>query len=144
MASWSRNCTGWRREWSRDFANRISPNIALLKKCDNDWSNSLKELKDDAKVIEECEYACVCEGEDGLTEAFLTGNEVLARLNARITIILQKREQIALQAMRTAIQKIYCCQHHLFNLLEMWVLVTLNNHQYDFLSCSCLISMALY
>ena len=78
---------------AEDFANRISTNIiALLEKCNNDWSNILKELKDDAKVTEEREYACVCESEDGLIEALLTGNEVLARLKARITIILRKRE----------------------------------------------------
>ena len=65
----------------------------------------MKELKDDTKVTEEREYARVCEGEDGLIEALLTGNEVLARLKARIMIILQKREQIALQATRTAIQE---------------------------------------
>ena len=88
---------------AEDFANRISTNIALLEKCNNDWSNILKELKDDEKVTEEREYACVCEGEDGLIEALLTGNEVLARLKARLTIILRKREKIALQATRTAI-----------------------------------------
>ena len=58
----------------------------------------MKELKDDAKVTEEREYTCVCESEDGLIEVLLTGNEVLARPKARITIILRKREQIALQA----------------------------------------------
>ena len=76
---------------AEDFANRISTNIALLEKCNNDWSNLLKELKDDEKVTEEREYARVCEGEDRLIEALLTGNEVLARLKARM-IILQKRK----------------------------------------------------
>ena len=90
---------------AEDFANRFSTNIALIEKCNNDWSNILKELKDDEKVIEEREYAHICEGEDGLIEALLTGNEVLARLKARITIILCKREQIVLQATRTAIQE---------------------------------------
>ena len=65
----------------------------------------MKELKDDAKVTEEREYARVTEGEDGLIETLLNGKEVLARLKARITIILRKREQIALQATRTVIQK---------------------------------------
>ena len=90
---------------AEDFANRISTNIALLEKCNNDWSNILKKLKDDAKVTEERDYACVCEGQDGLIEALLTGNEVLARLKARIMIILRKREQIALQVTQTAIQE---------------------------------------
>ena len=35
----------------------------------------------------------------------MNGNEVLARLKARITLILRKREQIALQATRTALQE---------------------------------------
>ena len=65
----------------------------------------MKKLKDDAKVTEEHEYARVCEGEDGLIEALFTENEVLARLKVRIMIILRKREQIALQAMQTAIQE---------------------------------------
>ena len=43
---------------AEDFANRISTTITLLEKCNDDWSNILKELKDDAKVTEEREYAC--------------------------------------------------------------------------------------
>ena len=89
---------------AEDFANRISTNITLLEKCNNDWSNILKEMKDNAKVTKEHKYAPVCEGEDGLIEALLTGDEVLARLKARITIILQK-EQIELQVMQTEIQE---------------------------------------
>ena len=58
---------------AEDFANRISTNIALLEKCNNDWSNILKELKDDAKVTEEREYARASEGEDGLIEVLLNG-----------------------------------------------------------------------
>ena len=65
----------------------------------------MKELKDDAKVTEEREYARASEGDDGLIEVLLNGKEILARLKARITIILRKREQIALQATRTAIQE---------------------------------------
>ena len=39
------------------FANRISTTIALLEKCNDDWSKILKKLKDDAKVTKECKYA---------------------------------------------------------------------------------------
>ena len=60
---------------AEDFTNRISTNIALLKKCNNDWSNI---LKDDRKVTEEREYALICEGENGLIEALLSGNKALA------------------------------------------------------------------
>ena len=62
-------------------------------------------MKDDAKVTEEREYICICEGEDGLIEALLTGNEVLARIKARITVILRKREWIVLQVTCTVIQE---------------------------------------
>ena len=65
----------------------------------------MKELKDDAKVTEEREYTCICEGDDGLIEALLTGNEVLARIKARITIIPRKRERNVLQATCTVIQE---------------------------------------
>ena len=90
---------------AEDFANRISTTITLLEKCNDDWSNILKELKDDTKVTKEREYAHVIEGEDGFIETLLNGKEILARLKARITIILRKREQIALQATRTVIQE---------------------------------------
>ena len=56
-----------------DFANRISTTITLLEKCNDDWLNILKELKDDTKVTEEHEYARITEGEDGLIEALLNG-----------------------------------------------------------------------
>lgn len=90
---------------AEDFINRISTTITLLEKCNDDWSNILKELKDDTKVTKDSEYACVTEGEDWLIEALLNGKKVLARLKARITIIQREREQIALQAMRTVIQE---------------------------------------
>ena len=88
---------------AEDFANRISSNIALLEKCNRDWSNILKELKDDAKITEESEYTR--DGEDGFIEVLLVATEVLARLKARITIISRKREQAVLQATRVAIQE---------------------------------------
>ena len=58
-----------------------------------------------SRVTEEREYARVTEGEDGLIETLLNGKEVLARLKARITIILRKREHIVLPATRTVIQE---------------------------------------
>ena len=90
---------------AEDFANRISSNIALLEKCNRDWSNILKELKGDTKVTEESEYTRVSDGEDGFIEVLLVATEVLARLKARITIISRKREQVVLQATRVAKQE---------------------------------------
>ena len=65
---------------AEDFINRISTNIAFLEKYNNDWLSILKELKDDTKVTKEHEYAHIYESEDGLIEALLTGNKLLAGL----------------------------------------------------------------
>jgi len=78
---------------AEDFINRISCNIVLLEKCNKDWSNILREMKGDAKVTEECEYARVSKGENGFIDVLMIANEVLARLKARITLISRKREQ---------------------------------------------------
>lgn len=58
----------------------------------------MREVKGNEKVTEEHEFTCVFDGEDGLIEVLLTASKVLARLKARITIILRKTEQIVLQA----------------------------------------------
>ena len=55
---------------AEDFANRISTNIALLEKCNSDWSNILKELKDDAKVTEEREYDAYVRVKTGLLKHY--------------------------------------------------------------------------
>ena len=44
---------------AENFANTTSNNIALLEKCNDNWSNILNELKDGAKVTKESEYAHV-------------------------------------------------------------------------------------
>ena len=75
-----------------DYINRLSSNIAILERCNKDWSTLLKETKGDAKVTEEREYACVA-GEEGFIEIMLMANDVLARLKAKITLISRKREQ---------------------------------------------------
>jgi len=69
---------------AEDFVNRISCNIALLKKCNKDWSNIWRETERDAKVAEEREYARVSEGENGFIDVLMVANEVLAKLKARI------------------------------------------------------------
>jgi len=77
-----------------DFVNRISYNIALLEKCNKDWSNILRETKGDAKVTEEHKYAKVSEGENGFIDVLMVANKVLVRLKARIILISRKREQV--------------------------------------------------
>lgn len=83
---------------SEDFTNQILNNVTFLEKCNKDWPNILREVKGDKKVTKEYEYARIFDGEDGVIEVLLTASKVLARLKARITIILRKREQMALQA----------------------------------------------
>ena len=65
---------------------RLSSNIAILERCNKDWSTLMKETKGDAKVTEEREYARMAKGEGDSIE-------ILARLKARTTLISRKREQ---------------------------------------------------
>ena len=38
---------------TEDYINRLSSNIAVLERCNKDWSTLLKETKGDTKVTEE-------------------------------------------------------------------------------------------
>ena len=74
--------------------NRLSSNIAILERCNKDWSTLiLKEAKGKAKATKEREYTCIAEGEEGFIEVMLVANDTLARLKTRITLISRKREQ---------------------------------------------------
>ena len=74
-----------------DYINRLSSNIAILERCNKDWSTLLKETKGDVKVTEERKYARMAEGEEGFIEIMLMANDVLARLKAKITLISRKQ-----------------------------------------------------
>jgi len=50
------------------------------------------------KSNDEKEYVCVGEGDEGFIEAIFVGNEVVARLKARITYISRKRNKVNLEA----------------------------------------------
>ena len=66
----------------------LSSNIAILERCNKDWSTLiLKEAKGEAKATEEREYTRIAEGEEGFIEVMLVANDTLARLKARITLI---------------------------------------------------------
>ena len=127
---------------AEDFTNRISI-IALLEKCNKDWSNILKELKGNAKVTEESEYTSVADREDGFIEVLLVATEVLERLKARITIISRKREQVALQATRAVIQENLSPRPPCFN-LQLICLLVIFSHRCIFLSYSYRISMVIF
>ena len=74
------------------FINRLSVNSLPLERCNKDWSNVIKDAKGEGKAIEEREYARVTEGEDSFIELMLAANDTIARLKARVTLILRKRE----------------------------------------------------
>ena len=59
-----------------DYINRLSSNIAILERCNKDWSTLLKETTGDAKVTEEQEYAHMAEGEEGFIEIMLMANNI--------------------------------------------------------------------
>ena len=74
------------------FINRLSTNSLLLKRCNRDWSNVIKDTKGEGKATEEQEYTRATEGEDSFIELMLTTNDTIATLKARVTLISRKRE----------------------------------------------------
>ena len=79
---------------TEEYINRLSSNFPILQRCNKDWSTLiLKEVKGEVKATEEREYTCIAEGEEGSIEVILVANDTLARLKARITLILRKHEQ---------------------------------------------------
>ena len=76
---------------TEEYINGLSSNIAILERCNKDWSTLiLKETKGKAK---QQEYTCIAEGEEKFIEVMLVANDTLARLKARITLISRKCEQ---------------------------------------------------
>ena len=82
--------------------NKLTINISILKRCNKDWTGIMKDLKGKAKATDEKEYAHAAEGVKGFIEAVIIGNEVVARLKARITFISQKRDKVNLEASRVS------------------------------------------
>ena len=74
------------------FIDRLSMNSLLLERCNRHWSNIIKDTKGEGKATEEQEYARATEGEDSFIELMLTANDTIARLKARVTLIMRKRE----------------------------------------------------
>ena len=82
-------------ELVEDLLQRLSTNVALLEKCNDEWKSLLdsKDLKGDLKAVEEKEYAWAIEGEGGIIELQLDAREVIARLQARLNRILRAQER---------------------------------------------------
>ena len=76
-----------------DLLQRISTNITLLERCNDDWMKLLKELKGDEKAVEEKEYLWAAEDDDGLIELLLDSRETGARLQARLAKVLRLQER---------------------------------------------------
>ena len=69
-----------------DYINRLSSNIAILERCNKDWSILLNETKGELKATEERKYVRIAEGEEGFIEVMFMANDTLARLKARIRL----------------------------------------------------------
>ena len=78
-----------------DLIQRLSMNIALLERCNKEWTTLLNELKGDEKLKEEKEYVWAADGDDGIVELILDSNETVARLQGRLAQVLRKQEKSA-------------------------------------------------
>ena len=78
--------------------NKLTINISMLERCNKDWTGIMKDLKGEAKATDEKEYARAAEGGEGFIEAIIVGNEVVARLKAKITFISRKRDKVNWEA----------------------------------------------
>ena len=83
------------KEPAEDLLQRLSTNVTLLEKCNDEWKSLLgsKDLKGDSKTVEEKEYASAIEGEGRITELQLNAREVIAHLQARLNRILRTQER---------------------------------------------------
>ena len=82
--------------------NKLTINILMLERRNKDWTGIMKDLKGKAKATNEKEYACAAEGDKGFIEAIIVGNEVVARLKAKITFISRKRDKVNLETSRVS------------------------------------------
>ena len=80
--------------------NKLTINISMLERCNKDWTRIMKDLKGEAKATNEKEYTRAAEGGKGFIEAIIVGNEVVARLKAKIMFISRKLDKVNLEASR--------------------------------------------
>ena len=78
----------------KDLIQRLSTNIALLERCNKEWTTLLTELlKGEEKMVEEKEYLWAADGNNGLIELLLDSNEMVVRLQGRLAQVLRKQEK---------------------------------------------------
>jgi len=87
---------------AESLINRLTVNISTLERCNKDWMGVLKDLKGEAKTAEEREYDRVADGDKGFIDAIIVGNEVVAKLKAKITFTSRKRDKATLEASRVS------------------------------------------
>ena len=73
---------------------RINMNVSLLECCNRDWSSLLKDLKSEERSKEEKKNQRVADGSEGHIEILMDANEMVVRLQGRLKLILQAREQL--------------------------------------------------
>jgi len=87
---------------AESLINRLTVNISTLERCNKDWTGVLKDLKGEAKTAEEREYNRVADRDEGLIDAIIVGNKVVAKLKAKITFISRKCDKATLEASRVS------------------------------------------
>ena len=76
-----------------DIFQRITTNVSLLERCNDNWVTLLRELKGEEKTIEEKEYSWATEGDDGLVELLLDSKEMASCLQACLAKVLRLQER---------------------------------------------------
>ena len=77
-----------------EIIKRVNTSVSLIERCNRDWANLLRDVKDEEKVKEEKEFERAADSKDGYIEALLDAGDVVARLEARLRQIMRKREQL--------------------------------------------------
>ena len=81
-----------------DLIHRFSTNIALLERCNQEWTTLVNVMKaGDEKETEEKEYLWATDGDGGLIELLLDSKETTAHLEARLARVLRKAERAAMR-----------------------------------------------
>ena len=76
-----------------DLIHRFSSNIALLERCNQEWTTLLHGMKGEERAAEEKEYLWAADGDEGLIELLLDSRETVARLEARLAQVLRRAER---------------------------------------------------
>ena len=76
--------------------NRLTFHIVMLERCNKDWTEITKDLKAKWKLPMKRNMRVLLKDE-GFIKAIIAGNEVVARLKARIAFVSRKRNKVNLK-----------------------------------------------